>query len=66
MNDGRTVAAREKISEAFRDAVEWAENAVNVMNNHATDPKVRRMCELVLGTNNYQNNFNQAKSTYIK
>jgi hypothetical protein len=52
------------IKSAFQEALELAENALDVMNNHAQDADVQRMAQCILGSTDYQANFDAVRCTY--
>ncbi|KAK8015581.1 hypothetical protein PG991_008469 [Apiospora marii] len=48
----------------FQEGLHLAENALDVMTNHAGDQWVQKMAKYVLGTENYDAKFNMARGTF--
>ena len=56
---------RDGIVAGWQEAIDMADNAVNVMIDHATDAKVQTMCKYILGVNDFDNKFNQVKGKFL-
>lgn len=57
---------RAGISRGWREAIELAENAYNVIGSHIGNGDVLAMCKLVLGENDFQNKLQQAQSKFSR
>ncbi|KAF2726538.1 hypothetical protein EJ04DRAFT_530189 [Polyplosphaeria fusca] len=64
LKNDRVVDGRTPLKVAMRQAVELADNAFDVMNDHASDDRVQSMCKLVLGDTDFQNKFDTVKGTF--
>jgi hypothetical protein len=53
--------SRDRIIEAVQEGFSIAENAFDVMTNDGQDFKVIEMCKLILGDDNFQAKFEQAR-----
>lgn len=49
----------------MEEAIDLANNAVDVMTHHGSDAKVQRMCKYILGEEDFASKFNQAKGKYL-
>ncbi len=55
---------RDGIVGGWQEAINFADNAVKVMTDHASDDKVLAMCKYVLGEDDFDNKFDQAKGKH--
>ena len=60
------IKLRDGVIGAIQEGIELAENAFNVMKDHGSDEQVQKMCKFILGDDNFQNKFEQAKCEYTR
>ena len=61
IDNTKDFARRDGIIAGWHEAIDFADNALEVMTNKAADDKVQTMCKYVLGEDDFDNKLTQAK-----